>query len=345
MTPDQSPLRLKSAGYCVFLIFLLSFFLLQTPCFGSASGPGARAMALGGAFTAVADDGTAFYWNPAGLNRLKIGTFTPSISGTSNIMDTAEVMDNSLSNDELAETFLFSSHNILGLSTKYLGLNIYKDLNGLNETTKRTGKFRATSNQYLALSLAGQFSDNLLWGISLKRYKGETIEFHYQRDHPHDVTAKDRMNGNGLAADLGFLYIRSDRLSFGLMLRNFDSNVRWGKQTTQAEATEQLSKYQARLPKDIIIGIALRPARSFQLTGDYQINGDGEIGHNVLRFGLEKSLLFNSIILRTGIAKEGGTPGVVSGGLGLKLGPTVLDIAVVNSSTNPETFLTIGYKF
>jgi len=35
-----------------------------------ALGVGARAIGLGGAFGAMADDGTAFYWNPAGLARL-----------------------------------------------------------------------------------------------------------------------------------------------------------------------------------------------------------------------------------------------------------------------------------
>ncbi len=33
-------------------------------------GIGARAMAMGGAFVAVADDGSAFYWNPAGVSTL-----------------------------------------------------------------------------------------------------------------------------------------------------------------------------------------------------------------------------------------------------------------------------------
>lgn len=33
-------------------------------------GVGARALALGGAYTAIADDGTAFYWNPAGLAQI-----------------------------------------------------------------------------------------------------------------------------------------------------------------------------------------------------------------------------------------------------------------------------------
>jgi len=34
-------------------------------------GVGARAIAMGGAFTAIADDATALYWNPAGLAQLK----------------------------------------------------------------------------------------------------------------------------------------------------------------------------------------------------------------------------------------------------------------------------------
>ena len=34
-------------------------------------GPGARAQAMGSAFTSLADDPTASFWNPAGLSRLK----------------------------------------------------------------------------------------------------------------------------------------------------------------------------------------------------------------------------------------------------------------------------------
>lgn len=60
-------------------IFLLLSFILFSPQTGFATeeagaflslGVGARAIGLGGAFSAMADDGTAFYWNPAGLARL-----------------------------------------------------------------------------------------------------------------------------------------------------------------------------------------------------------------------------------------------------------------------------------
>jgi len=51
----------------------------STPAFCSDShaapylrmGVGARALAMGGAFTAIADDATAAYWNPAGLTKIE----------------------------------------------------------------------------------------------------------------------------------------------------------------------------------------------------------------------------------------------------------------------------------
>jgi hypothetical protein len=53
-------------------------------------GVGARALALGGAFVAAADDGTAFYWNPAGLaliNGTRIsGMYGPQFGTLSNPM-------------------------------------------------------------------------------------------------------------------------------------------------------------------------------------------------------------------------------------------------------------------
>ena len=36
-------------------------------------GVGARAMSMGGAFSALADDASALYWNPAGMTNMKNG--------------------------------------------------------------------------------------------------------------------------------------------------------------------------------------------------------------------------------------------------------------------------------
>lgn len=48
--------------------------------FQNEFGPGARAMALGGAYSAVAEDYTAVYWNPAGLAQIKKMEFYGSLS-------------------------------------------------------------------------------------------------------------------------------------------------------------------------------------------------------------------------------------------------------------------------
>ena len=54
----------------VLIFFLL---LLAGPVFAgglSTSGQGTRALGMGGAFTAVADDGASVYYNPAGISQI-----------------------------------------------------------------------------------------------------------------------------------------------------------------------------------------------------------------------------------------------------------------------------------
>ena len=62
-----------------FLLYIVTLLLPINKIFGNSGdnaaaflelGIGARAMAMGGAFVAVANDGTAFYWNPAGISTL-----------------------------------------------------------------------------------------------------------------------------------------------------------------------------------------------------------------------------------------------------------------------------------
>ena len=42
-------------------------------------GIGARALALGGAYSAIADDASALYWNPGGLSRIPTFRIRPNL--------------------------------------------------------------------------------------------------------------------------------------------------------------------------------------------------------------------------------------------------------------------------
>lgn len=63
---------------------LLAVLLLASPALGAETasfldiGVGARALGMGGAYTALADDANALYWNPAGLSKLEKREFTAS---------------------------------------------------------------------------------------------------------------------------------------------------------------------------------------------------------------------------------------------------------------------------
>ena len=59
----------------IFAIAIFKAFLLL-PLTGAFACVGARALALGGAFTGVADDTQATYWNPAGLAKADSGIVT-----------------------------------------------------------------------------------------------------------------------------------------------------------------------------------------------------------------------------------------------------------------------------
>lgn len=64
-------MRSITVVFALSLLFLCATAGAQGPSTLNVSGAGARAAAMGGAFTAIADDATAAFYNPAGLCQLK----------------------------------------------------------------------------------------------------------------------------------------------------------------------------------------------------------------------------------------------------------------------------------
>jgi hypothetical protein len=138
---------------------------------------GARASAMGGAYSALADDITALYWNPAGIARLPGinagATYTAWFAGTTHSF--------------LGATIPISDRYRLGVSITTL------DYGNLNFSTLQNdanaGSFNA-NDLSLGVTIAGALTDRFAFGGTLKYLRSSILD----------------MSADGVAFDAGSLY-------------------------------------------------------------------------------------------------------------------------------------------
>jgi len=150
-------------------------------------GVGARAIAMGEAYTAVADDSSSLYWNPAGLAIMN--------QSQASFMYNQSFQDMNFSNLSLAT---ITEHGGLGGSISYLG---YGDIDGFDNAGNPTGNVNAYSGY---ATFGGAYLGDL-WsaGASIKGIQGTLA----------DVTAR------GVAFDLGTNVIYPHEVLGGATLR------------------------------------------------------------------------------------------------------------------------------
>lgn len=148
------PRILTSIGIGVFILVLANCTYAGGPGTTAANflkiGVGARATAMGGAFTALADDSTSLYWNPAGLAQIKEG----ELSATYNLwFEDVRQGYLSIGFPSMGET--------LGLAANYVDMGT---LEGRDEAGNPTGNFTA-SDLELMVGYAKKISPKLSFGF------------------------------------------------------------------------------------------------------------------------------------------------------------------------------------
>ncbi len=188
------------------LIFLILFFHSLLVRFSNAavndsagiifpeltSGAGARSESMAGAFTAVADDASAVFWNPAGLSR--INKIKVSVEFDKWFMDSYY--------ENLMSAFPLGS-GVLGLDVFYMN---YGSFNRVNESGALTG---GAVNPY-NLSVLGGYGLSLGKELSL----GVTAKFAMQ--------SIDTYSYSGFGIDFAAMY-KAQQFSYGLTLQNIGS--------------------------------------------------------------------------------------------------------------------------
>lgn len=185
------------------LTTLFTFGLIKT---GSASndaglpgeflnnGVGARPMGMGRAFTAVADDIDALYWNPAGL-----ATYRSS---------QLEFQHTPLPLDGAYQYFAYSQP-LYALGNFGVGVvnldsgKITKTQSITSDDYIETGSYDARETAYMA-AYANKFGDHYATGLTFKMVEN----------------AIDNKSERGFGADWGNFYSLNERVQFGVMFRN-----------------------------------------------------------------------------------------------------------------------------
>ena len=192
------PRILTSIGIGVFILVLANCTYAGGPGTTAANflkiGVGARATAMGGAFTALADDSTSLYWNPAGLAQMKEG----ELSATYNLWF-----------EDIRQGYLGmgfpSLGGTLGLAANYVDMGT---LEGRDEAGNPTGNFTA-SDLELMVGYAKKISPKLSFGFGAGIIQ--------------DTIAEDKESA--FLANVGLLTEVSKPLFLGFAVQNLGSQL------------------------------------------------------------------------------------------------------------------------
>ncbi|OPL19228.1 MAG: hypothetical protein AVO35_11660 [Candidatus Aegiribacteria sp. MLS_C] len=286
--------------------------------------PGARPNGMGEAFTAMADDATASYWNPAGLAFADTTGQEITLQHSNWLPQLA---------DDLYYEFLGYSNYIDGWGG--VGGNITFMSMGEQLETTESGQELGEFYSY-GIALTGSFGTEVAPGVSV----GLGLKFIY--DH---LYYEDSGKGTSFGADLGVLYQlpmeqlgigNIGRINLGASLANLGPNMSYGGSTENNP-----------LPRTLRVGMAYVPFDShltrLSCTADYSkilVNVDDGIGEefNENKWGAGAEFWYYDLLaLRAGYIHDTEGISTIQGptfGAGLQYSGFQLDMAFIPVEEN-----------
>lgn len=167
-------------------------------------GAGSRGTAMGGAFTALANDVSAIYWNPAGL--MEANGFQVQFMHSKQFIS-------SIQNNFLSASTPLTDKSVVAFSLYYLTVNDIKDSrNAYNIIENRVDPSRVTlfntGDYVFTLAYAQKYNNEIDWGVDVK--------FIYRDFEVESAT--------GIGFDASAKYTLDD-LKIGLVARDFTSTL------------------------------------------------------------------------------------------------------------------------
>jgi len=227
---------------------------LEVPSSYNPVGSGARAIGMGGAFIAIADDATAASWNPGGLIQLE----TPEISLVGTYFSRTEELDFG-NNPEASGSERINSQNINYLSAAYpftwlkrnmiVSVNyqhlfdLYRDWEyTLNQEDvdfigeQKLSQYSEGSLSAIGIAYCVQVTPKISVGLTLNFWEDGLYENQWETENINTWTGIDNSTGNNLALNqktidysknefsgfnynLGFLWTMNYRITLGFVFK------------------------------------------------------------------------------------------------------------------------------
>jgi long-subunit fatty acid transport protein len=244
-------------------------------------GVGARGVAMGESFVAVANDASALYWNPAGLVQFNENQAVAS--------HTEYVVD--IRHDFFGAVYHFNEQNSVGASISSLHM---KDMEVTTEAQPfGTGRYFSFGDIALGLTYSRRMTDQFSFGATIK-YVEETL---------------DVLKMRSVMFDLGTYYwIGIGSTRFAVVISNFGADVEPEGRVTEYNGSVDSTFQSFSVPTVFKLGIAMDPISDDQqkLTMSLQLNHPNDNSEH-FRVGAEYSWQ-NTFFLRGGIKRTIGQP-------------------------------------
>ncbi len=195
--------------------------------FRGVSGLGARAIALGGAYTSISNDFTATFWNPAGLTQIQKSSVYTSIG---HLAHSADISFGSDQASPLTESYTrldgiglvykspFSRKNIvwaIGRNTLFgfdSRLSVPTGVVGENLSIIETGEIHAWTG-----SVAADISPRTSFGVSVNWLRGSDDYDFRENSGESSISENFTPSYNGFSMILGGMY-RGEYANFGISI-------------------------------------------------------------------------------------------------------------------------------